>query len=91
VESKALLGAIRRRFTGFTDVTIELAAVSMSIQSMVSRADFTTWRLTETNSSHEIEDLIAKDFNADDIGENDGLENHDAVVVGSFVSFLVDS
>lgn len=91
VESKAFFSAIRGRLTSFTDVSIELAAVSVSIQSVVCRANLTTWRLAEANSSHEIEDLVAKDLEANNIGEDDRLEDHDAVIVGSFVSLLVES
>lgn len=58
---------------------------------MVCRSNLTTWRLAEANSSHEIEDLVAKDLEANNIGEDDRLEDHDAVIVGSFVSLLVES
>jgi hypothetical protein len=91
VESEAFSRAFRSGLSSFADFTVKLAAVSVSIKGVISRVQLTTWRLVETYSSYEINNLVAKDTGADDIREDNRLEIHDTTVVGGFISFLENS
>jgi hypothetical protein len=91
VESEALIRAFRGWLSSSTDFTIELAAVGVSVKGMIRRVLLTSWRLAESYGSDDIDELISKNASTNNIREDDRLEVHDAVLVSSFVSFIIDS
>jgi hypothetical protein len=80
MESEAFSSAIRRRLTSLANITTFLAAVSMCVKGMVGRILFSTWGLVESDSSYEINNLVAEDFRLNNIREYNGLEVHDASI-----------
>ena len=78
VEFETLIRTIGGRFTRVTNTVIKLAAVSMSVNGMVWRSNFTTWWFLEANSFDNSSDLDTKDVYVFNIEA--GLKVHNALI-----------